>query len=67
MFSAEYSPLSGKEVVPEIKVIGQEGVYRVIHCEHHATHHQIVAKMEDDLWNLQPEHFNFYLVKLQSG
>ena len=59
--------MSGREIVQGVTVTGQEGIYRIIHCELHSTHHQIVTKMENDLWNLQPEQLNFYLVKLQSG
>ena len=66
-FLAEYSPLSGNEIVPGIKVTGQEGTYCIMHCMLHVTYHQITTRMENDLWNLQPEEFNFYLVKLQAG
>lgn len=41
LFSAEFSPLSGNEIVLRIKVAGQEGVYCVMHCEVHAAHHEV--------------------------
>lgn len=46
---------------------GQEGVWRLMHSECHTTHLETLQKMEDDLWNVQPENHQYILVKLECG
>ena len=37
----------------------------IMHCGLHAIQHQVVTNKDDDPWDFQTEHFNFYQVKLQ--
>ena len=46
---------------------GQEGIWCLLHGEHHMKCQEVTNRMEDDLWNIQPESETFFLVKLESG
>ena len=42
-------------MISSITVRGQEGVWRLLHSEIHTSHQEVLGKMEEDLWNIQPE------------
>ena len=66
-FLAKYSPVYGSNIIRSIIVTGQEGIWRLLHGEHHMKCQEVTNRMEDDLWNIQPESEAFFLVKLESG
>ena len=66
-FSAKYSPVCENNIIRSVTVTGQEGIWRLLHGEHHMKGQEVTNRMEDDLWNIQPESEAFFLVKLESG
>ena len=33
--------------------VGQEGIWHLLHGEHHMKCQEVTNRMEDDLWNIQ--------------
>lgn len=68
-FLAKYSPVYGSNmIIRSITVTaGQEGIWHLLHGEHHMKCQEVTNRMEDDLWSIQPESEAFFLVKLESG
>ena len=50
-------------MITGIVVTGQEGVWRLLNGKSHALHQDVVGRMEEDLWNIQPECHGFVLME----
>ena len=59
--------MSESNIIRSIIVTGQEGIWHPLHGEHHMKCQEVANRMEDDLWNIQPESEDFFLIKLESG
>lgn len=48
-FLAKYSPVYGSNIIRSITVTGQEGIWHLLHGEHHMKCQEVANRMEDDL------------------
>ena len=62
-----YQPVSNGKVIPGVTVVGTIGVWHLLCSDFSTTQQEILVKMEDCAWNIQPEKENFILTELSIG
>jgi len=62
-----YQPVSNGKVIPGVAIVGTIGVWRLLCGDFSTTQQEILVKMEDCAWNIQPEKEDFILTELSIG
>ena len=59
-----YQPVSNEMVIPGVIAVGTVGVWRLLCSDFTTAQQEILVKMKDRAWNIQPEKENFILTEL---
>ena len=62
-----YQPISNGRVIPGVIAVGTVGVWHLLCSDFTTAQQEILAKMKDCAWNIQPEKENFILTELSIG